>query len=100
MESVPCSRLPDMNKRRAATIVSTVALLGLSGTAAAGQPNSVTNPTDNGGAVLGSNSGVGGQGGGGSLPFTGFEAGLVLIGGAGIALTGLALRRFGHKPQN
>jgi|1185.fasta_scaffold85283_1 hypothetical protein len=88
-----------MKKRRTAAIVSTVALLGLSGTAAAGQPNSVTNPTDNGGAVLGSNSGVGSQGGG-SLPFTGFEAGLVLIGGAGIALTGLALRRFGRSPQN
>jgi hypothetical protein len=88
-----------MKKRRTAAIVSTVALLGLSGTAAAGQPNSVTNPTDEGGAVLGSNSGVGGQGGG-SLPFTGFEAGLVLIGGAGIALTGLALRRFGRNPQH
>jgi hypothetical protein len=80
-----------MNKRSTAAILSTAALLGFSGPAAAGQPNSVTHPTENGGA------GVLGAGnlseGGGSLPFTGFEAGLVLLGGAGIALTGLGLRR-------
>jgi hypothetical protein len=80
-----------MNKRRTAAILSTAALLGFSGTAAADQPNSVTHPTENGGAgVLGA-GGV--SEGGGSLPFTGFEAGLVLLGGAGVALTGLALRR-------
>jgi hypothetical protein len=35
----------------------------------------------------------------GALPFTGFEAGLVLIGGAALAAAGLALRRIGrtHK---
>lgn len=95
-----------MNKRRVTTVVSTVAVLALAGSAAAATPRSLQ--YGNGGVTTERPpSGVLGGGGGEkdvtlpeavseSLPFTGFQAALVLIGGAGIAGTGLALRRIGR----
>jgi hypothetical protein len=84
-----------MSKRKLAAVATTVALLGLAGAASAQTPAE----GQYGGGVAGGGGG-GGESGGGSLPFTGFQAGMVLLGGAGIAAAGLAIRRIGRSEKN
>jgi hypothetical protein len=95
-----------MSTRKLIVAVTTAGALALTSSAAAASPRSLQydNPTDNDrppGEVLGD---IGGGGGNptlseavsGSLPFTGFQAVIVLMGGAGLAVTGFALRRRGR----
>ena len=93
-----------MKKRTFAAIAAGASMFVLVGTAAAQTPSSVQYD----GGVLGEGPG-GTQGGGaggagttsagsGSLPFTGFQAGLLALGGAGMIGTGIALRRRGSQP--
>jgi hypothetical protein len=98
------SRVPSVSKRKLIVSVTTAGALALASTAAAASPRSLQyhNPVDEErppGEVLGD---IGGGGGNNptfaeavseSLPFTGFQAVVVLIGGAGLAASGLALRR-------
>jgi hypothetical protein len=94
-------------------VLATVFVLALSGTAM-GQ----TSPTQDAyGGVLGNetqntNGGSGSApvaqelgtntsgGGGGSLPFTGFEAGLVALAGAGLLALGFVMRRTSRTPAD
>jgi hypothetical protein len=77
-----------MRKRHIATF-ATVALLASAGTAAAQSPAD----TEYGAGGAGGSGGAGAPAGSGDLPFTGFEAGIIALGGAGLAATGLILRR-------
>jgi hypothetical protein len=89
-----------MSKQKLAAVATTIALLGLAGAASAQTP--AQGQYGGGGGVAGGGGG-GGAGeaeGGGALPFTGFQAGLVLLGGAGIAAAGLAVRRLGRSQKN
>ncbi len=90
--SVATSRLSPilrgMRKRHIATF-ATVALLASAGTAAAQSPAD----TEYGAGGAGGSGGAGAPAGSGDLPFTGFEAGIIALGGAGLAATGLILRR-------
>jgi hypothetical protein len=86
-----------MSKRKLAAMASTALLLGLAGTAS-GQP-----ADDQYGGVGGEQPGggeVAAAAGEGGLPFTGFHAALVALGGAGIAATGLVLRRMGRNKSS
>lgn len=83
------SKVITMTKRRLVTLASAVALLGFVGGAYAQSP---TDTEYRGGQVAGA-SGSGGEQAGGSLPFTGFDAMIVALGGAGLAATGVVLRR-------
>jgi hypothetical protein len=58
-------------------------------------------PSDNGnsGGVEGQQSAVG-TANGSSLPFTGFDAALVLVGGLALVGLGVGLRRFGRRSSN
>jgi hypothetical protein len=105
--AAPSSRVPSVSKRKLIVTVTTAGALALASSAAAASPRSLQydNPIDDErppGEVLGD---IGGGGGNNptfseavseSLPFTGFQAVIVLMGGAGLAATGLALRRLGR----
>jgi hypothetical protein len=77
-----------MRKRHTAALAAGV-LLALAGPAAAQTPSD----TEYNGGGAGGAGGSGAPTGGGDLPFTGFEAGIVALGGAGLAAAGIVLRR-------
>lgn len=83
------TKITTMTKRRIVTLASAVALLGFVGGAYAQTPSDTQY---RGGGVAGA-GGSGGEQAGGSLPFTGFDAMIVALGGAGLAATGVVLRR-------
>jgi hypothetical protein len=86
-----------VSKRKLAAIITACVALGLCGPAAAQSPSiqqyGTTEEQPTGAGVLGT-------GQSGNLPFTGFQAGIVLLGGAGIAATGFALRRLGRNQKS
>lgn len=95
-----------MSTRKLTIAITTAGALALTSSAAAASPRTLQydNPIDDErppGKVLGSIEGGGNnptfsEAVSESLPFTGFQAVVVLIGGAGLAGTGLALRRLGR----
>jgi hypothetical protein len=83
-----------MSKRKLAAIGSAALLLGLAGGAAGQSPSDTQYGGGNVGGKQGGEVAVAGEGG---LPFTGLNLALVALGGAGIAATGLVLRRVGRN---
>jgi hypothetical protein len=93
--------------RRGVVLLSVIAILALPATALAGgtTPNDDQYPTNvdssgPGGEVKGVNgSNVAPVQSSGSLPFTGFQAAVVLLAGGGVLGTGLVLRRIGRPGE-